>query len=102
MVASRQVTEESVKRSGTSGVKRPGAERVELARGALKALGIPAGQNQLCARSPGSPGRFESDSGATADHDDDLSEKFRFVRDGRGGGCCAHDCPSMFVSKPAL
>jgi len=38
-----------------------------------------------------SSGRFEPDSGATADHNDGLPEELRFAQDGRGGGCGAHD-----------
>src|SRR5262249_23641904 len=65
--------------------------RVEFARGALEALGIPAGEDQLGPLSACSSGRFEPNAGAPADHDDGLPEKFRFALDGRGGGCAAHD-----------
>ena len=42
------------------------------ARGALEALGIPAGEDHLCPLSACSPGRFETDSRAAADHNDGL------------------------------
>jgi hypothetical protein len=67
------------------------AHRVELARGALEALGIPAGEDQVGALGACSPGRSEPDAGAAADHDDGLPEEFRSARDGRCGGCSAHD-----------
>ena len=87
----RQVTEEPLEGSRIRGVEGRGAQRVELARGALEALGIPAGEDQLGPLSACSSGRFEPDAGATADHDDGLPEEFRFALDGRGGGCGAHD-----------
>ena len=59
------------------------------ARGALEALGIPAGEDHLCPLSACSPGRFETDSRAAADHNDGLPEEFELALTGRGGGCCA-------------
>jgi len=44
--------------------------RVRAPRGALEALGIPAGEDHLCPLSACSPGRFETDSRAAADHND--------------------------------
>lgn len=86
----RQVTEEPFDGSGIRGVEGRGAQRFELVCGALKAFGIPAGEDQLGPLSACSPGRFEPDTGATADHDDGLPEEFRFALDGKGGGCGAH------------
>ena len=73
------------------GVEGRGALRVELARGMLEALGIPAGEDQLGPFGACPAGRFEPDAGAAADHDDGLPEEFRFAPDGRGSFCCAHD-----------
>ena len=73
------------------GVEGGGAQRLEFARGALEALGIPAGEDQPGPLGACSPGRFEPDAGAAADHDDGLPEEFRLALDGRGGGCGAHD-----------
>src|SRR5215472_9321015 len=68
-----------------------GAQRVELARGALEALGISAGEDQLDPFTACSSGRFEPDAGGAADYDDGLAEEFRFALDGRGAGSGAHD-----------
>src|SRR5207249_1152048 len=75
----RQVPEEALEGSRICGVKGCGAQRVELARGALEAFRIPAGEDQLGPLSTCSSGRFEPDAGATADHDDGLPEEFRFA-----------------------
>ena len=87
----RQVTEEPLERSRIRGVEGRGAQRVELARHALEALGVPAGEDELGSLSACPSGRFESDASATADHDDGLPAEFRFALDGIGGGCGAHD-----------
>src|SRR5262245_66090404 len=87
----RQVSEESFQRSRIISVEGGGAQRADLARGALEALAIPGGEDQLGSLSTRSSGGFEPDAGAAADHDDGLSEEFRLARDGRGDGCGAHD-----------
>ena len=87
----RQVTEEPLEGSRIRGVEGCGAQRVELARGALEALGIPAGEDHLGPLSACSSGRFEPDAGAAADHDDGLPEEFWFAMNGKGSGCGAHN-----------
>jgi len=83
-VSDRRLQPPKTEGSRIHGIKGRGAQRIELARGALEALGIPAGEDQLGPFSASSSGRFEPDAGATADHDDGLSEEFRFALDGRG------------------
>src|SRR5262245_33489842 len=86
----RQVSEESFQGSRIIGVEGGSAQRADLARGALEALAIPGGEDQLGPLSTRSSGGFEPDAGAAADHDDGLSEEFRLARDGRGSSCGAH------------
>ena len=54
-------------------------ERAELARGALEALGIAAGEDDVGALGARAPGRLEPDAGAAADHDDGLAEQLRLA-----------------------
>src|SRR5882724_9788184 len=75
----RQLTEEPLEGSRICGIEDRCAQRVEFARGAPQALGIPAGEDQLGTLSACSSGRFEPDAGATADHDYGLPEQFRFA-----------------------
>ena len=84
----RQAPEESLQCSRIVGVERRSAQRLELPGGELEAFGIAAGEDQARPLGACSPGRFEPDAGAAADHDDSLPEEFRFVPDGNGG-CCA-------------
>ena len=58
---------------------------------AIEAVGIPAGEDHLGPLSACSPGRFEPDSGAAADHNDGLPEEFRLALTAKDGGCGAHD-----------
>ena len=81
------VPEEPLEGSRIRGVEGRGAQRAELGRGALQALGIPASEDYVRPFSAGSSGGLEPDAGATADHDDGLPEQFRFAMAGRGGGC---------------
>jgi hypothetical protein len=62
----RKVTEEPLEGNRIRRVKSRGAQRVDLARGALEGLGIPAGEDQLGTLGVCSPGGFEPDAGATA------------------------------------
>jgi hypothetical protein len=48
------------------GVERRGAQRAELARGALEALGITPSEDQLGSLNPCSSCRFEADARAIA------------------------------------
>jgi hypothetical protein len=69
---------------------------------ALEALGIAAGEDQLCPLCASSPSRFETDSRAAADHNDGLPEEFELALTGRGGGCCAQgsfDQPSNLPGR---
>jgi hypothetical protein len=72
-------------------IKGHSALRVEFARYLLKALGIPASEDQLGPLSVGSSGRFEPNPSAAADYNDSLPEKFRFAPNGNGGCCGAHN-----------
>jgi len=55
----RQLTEEPLEGSRICGIEDRRAQRVEFARGAPQALGIPAGEDQLGTLSACSSGRFE-------------------------------------------
>src|SRR5262249_14355079 len=57
----RQVSEESFQRSRIIGVEGGGAQRADLARGALEALAIPGGEDQLGPLSARPSGGFEPD-----------------------------------------
>jgi hypothetical protein len=87
----RKVTEESRQWSRIGGVEGRYAERFELAGGALKALGIPAGEDQPGPLSACSSSRFKPNTSAAADYNDSLPEEFRFAPDGNGCCCGAHD-----------
>jgi hypothetical protein len=87
----RQFSEESLQGSRIVGVEGRYAQRVKLAGGALQALGIPAGEDKPGPLRACSPGRFEPDAGATANHDDSLPKKFRFSLDGSGSAYHAHN-----------
>src|SRR5579872_2330630 len=65
-----QAAEEPIEGSRIRGIEGRGAQRIELARGAPEALGIPASEDHLGPLSARSPGRFEPDSRAAADHND--------------------------------
>jgi hypothetical protein len=71
-IVAGQIAEEPLEGSRIRRVEGRGAHRVEFARGVLERFGIPAGEDQLGPLSACSPGCFESDAGATADHDDGL------------------------------
>jgi hypothetical protein len=87
MVNRWQIAEEPLQRNRIRSVKGRRAQRAKLARGALQALGIPCGKYQLRTCSACLSGRFKSDSGASAYHDDNLPEKFELALNGRGCGC---------------
>jgi hypothetical protein len=76
--------------SSIRGIEGRGAEHFELARNPPQALGVPSREDHAGPLSACSPGRFEPDAGATADHDDGLPEDFSFTPKGRGSGCGAH------------
>jgi len=97
----RQVTEEPLERSRIHGVEGCGAQRAELHRGTLEALGIPAGEDQPGPLSTCPSGCFQSDAGAAADHNNGLPEEFWFALDRGGSGCGAH-VPSGQQSRITL
>src|SRR5215470_19105656 len=86
-----QLVEESPEAFEIESVEGRGAQRVELARGALERLGVSGSENDVCSLGARASGRFESDSGAAADDNNGLPEEFGAARDGRGGSCGAHD-----------
>ena len=86
----RQVSEESFQRSRIIGVEGGGAQRADLARGALEAVAIPGGEDQLCPLSARSSGGFEPDAGAAADHDDGLPEELGFAKGREDSACSGH------------
>jgi hypothetical protein len=84
----RQVTEELLEGSRVVGVEGRGAQRVELACGALETLRIPAGKDDLRPLGACSSCRFQPDAGASADHDDGLPEELRFALRGDVAQAC--------------
>jgi hypothetical protein len=86
----RLLAEESLELSRIVGIEGRSAQCFELAGGTLKALGIPAGEDQPCTFSASASCRFKPNAGASADYNDNLPEEFRFVPDGNGGCCGAH------------
>lgn len=66
---------EAFQGSGIRGVEGRETQRVELARGPLKALRIPAGEDSLCTFNACPPGGFEPDAAATSDHHHGLPEE---------------------------
>jgi len=74
-----QVAEKSLEGSRVRGIKGRGAQRIEFARGAMKALGIPARKDHPRPLNARSPGSFEPHAGAAADHDDGLTEELRLA-----------------------
>jgi hypothetical protein len=85
----RQVTEESFDGSRIGDVEGCYAQRFDLAGGVLKALGIPAGEDQPGPFSARSSGRFQPDAGAASNHDDSLPQQFGFAPDGNGELRCS-------------
>ena len=92
----RQVPEEPLEGRRIRGVEGRSAERAELARGALQALGSRPVRITLAPSARASSGRFEPDAGAAADHDDGLPEQFRLARVGQTSYACAGRAPSMW------
>ena len=86
-----QITKEPLDRNGVRGVEGSSAQRINLARRPLEAFGAPGGEDDLSPFRASVSGRFESDAGATADHNDGLPQQFRFPLGGGGAGYGAHD-----------
>jgi hypothetical protein len=78
----RQVPEELLERTRLGGIEGRAAQRAELGRSALQALGVAAGEDQVGSLGARPPGGFEPDAGAAADHDDGLPEQLRFATPG--------------------
>jgi hypothetical protein len=76
----RKVAEELLDSRGIRGIEG-GGHRIDLARGALQGLGIATGKNQLRALRACTSGGLEPDAGASADHNNSLTQEFRFVPD---------------------
>jgi hypothetical protein len=74
-----QVTEEPLKGCSIRGIEGRGTQRFELARGPLKALRIPAGENYLRTFRACSSRRFETDAASAPNYDNGLPEEFRFA-----------------------
>jgi len=71
-----QIREESFERRGIGRVEGRSAPSADLERGLLEALGIAGRKNDLGALGPGTSSRLQTDPGAPADHDDDLTSQF--------------------------
>ena len=87
----RQALEEPVEGGAVGGVEGRGAERVELECGALEALGIAGGEDDVGPLGTCGSGRFQADAGAAADDDDGLPEQGRLALRGSAGGRGGHD-----------
>jgi hypothetical protein len=87
----RQIAKEPLEGRSVRRLKRCGAQRVELARSLLEALGIPGGEDHVGSLGPCSTSGFESDAGATANDDHGLANQFRVAPSRRGAGYRAHD-----------
>ena len=96
---SGQFVEELREAVKVGSIKGHSALRVEFARYLLKALGIPASEDQLGPLSACSSGRFQPNASAAADYNDSLPKEFRFAPDGNGGCCGAHDSSRNLRSR---
>jgi hypothetical protein len=93
-----EVTEEPIEGNRVRGVEGRGTQGINFIGGALEALGIPAREDHLGPSCTCTTCRFESDAGATADHNNGLPKELRFTVDGRGDG--AHrsfDSTNLFL-----
>jgi hypothetical protein len=73
----RQIVEEPLEALEVGGVACRTAQRAELACGMLEAFRVAAGENDIGALGPCSPGRLQPDP--RADHDDRLPSELRFA-----------------------
>ena len=87
---SRQMEEEFHERSRIVGVECCTSQRAEFTRGSLQALGVPCGEDNVGALDARPPRRLETNAGASANHDDGLSEEFRFALDSSSRGSDVH------------
>jgi hypothetical protein len=84
----RQILEEPLQGRRIRRIEGRCAQRAELGRGGLQSLAMAPGEDDISPLGTCTPGRFESDARATADHDDGLPGQFRFAL---GGRCAGHD-----------
>jgi hypothetical protein len=81
-----QIREEPLQRDRIVGVEGGCALGAEVEPGLLQAFGIAARDHDLGALGPGASCRLQTDTCASADHDDRLPKQFRFPKHGHRGG----------------
>ena len=102
MVDCREVTEEPIESNRIRGVEGRGTQGINLTGSVPEALGIPAREDHTGPFCTCTTCRFESDAGATADHNNGLPRELRFTVDGRGDSYGAHrssDSTSIYISR---
>src|SRR5580698_428723 len=87
----RQAAEELIEQHRIRGVKRAGAQRMDLARCALQGLRAATREDYFRSLRACSSSRLEPNAGASADYDHGLLQEFRFPPDVRGSDCSAHN-----------
>jgi hypothetical protein len=90
VVDCREVTEEPFESNRIRGVEGRRTQGIYLTGSVLETVGIPACEDHLGPFCTCTTCRFESDSSATTDHNNDLPKELRFAVDGRGGSYGAH------------
>jgi hypothetical protein len=85
------VEEESLERGRIFGVESRGAERANLACGTLQSPGVSRREDNVRSLRACPSRRFEPNAGASANHDDGLSEEFRFALGARSQDWVVHD-----------
>ena len=81
MVDLREVAEEALEAIAVVGVERRGADRPDLARGGLEAVGVARGEDDVGPLGAGAPGGLEADARAAADDDDGLAGQLRLAHE---------------------
>src|SRR5215472_7881871 len=94
-----QLLEERLERGRVVGVEGRGALSPELLRCALEAFGIAAGEDYIGTLSPCPSSCLETYACAAADHDDSLSDEFRFAPAGTRSSC-GHDSSDGWCRRP--
>jgi hypothetical protein len=80
----REVPEEPIESNRIPGVESRSTQGINLTGGMPEALGIPAREDHLGPFGPCTTRRFQSNAGATADHNNGLPKKLRFRVGGEG------------------
>src|SRR6516164_2986525 len=93
-----QGPEEPLQGSRVVGVEGFAVLRADLQHCLLEALGIAAGEDYIGTLSPCASSCLEPDACAAADHDDGLSDEFRFAPGGTGSGSSGHGSSDGQVS----